>query len=348
MSPSAARQPAARMVETTPTDYWNDSCAVDDLAYAVERGATGATSNPVIVGEVMKKELGALGPARPRAGGRAPDLVRGRAHLGADRGDGRARRGDPRPGVRARGRAQGPPVAADEPGQPPRRRRGWSSRPSTSTRLAPNIQVKFPTTAAGLSAIEEATARGVVINATVAFTVPQAIAVGEAVDRGLGAVRGGGRRHQPVQPGLLADDRAARRLGEGPRGARRHRPRSRRRQLGGHRGVQARVRHLPGAWLPDPAAGGRLSPPPALDRARRRRHRADDDARLAGAVQRERHRPRPAHRRARRPRDPRRAVRARARLPSRLRAGRPDATPSSRATARRRGRCARSSPATTT
>ena len=50
--------------------------------------------------------------------------------------------------------------------------------------LAPNIQVKFPTTAAGLVAIEEATARGVVINATVAFTVPQAIAVGEAVDRG--------------------------------------------------------------------------------------------------------------------------------------------------------------------
>ena len=51
--------------------------------------------------------------------------------------------------------------------------------------LAPNIQVKFPTTAAGLEAIEEATARGVVINATVGFTVPQAIAVGEAVDRGL-------------------------------------------------------------------------------------------------------------------------------------------------------------------
>ena len=50
--------------------------------------------------------------------------------------------------------------------------------------LAPNIQVKFPTTAAGLVALEAATATGVVVNATVAFTVPQAIAVGEAVDRG--------------------------------------------------------------------------------------------------------------------------------------------------------------------
>ena len=56
MSPGAAESPLARMVETTPTDYWNDSCAVDDLAYAVERGATGATSNPVIVGEVMQRE----------------------------------------------------------------------------------------------------------------------------------------------------------------------------------------------------------------------------------------------------------------------------------------------------
>ena len=44
------------MVESTPTDYWNDSCAVAELDYAIERGATGATSNPVIVGEVMKKE----------------------------------------------------------------------------------------------------------------------------------------------------------------------------------------------------------------------------------------------------------------------------------------------------
>jgi transaldolase len=67
--------------------------------------------------------------------------------------------------------------------------------------LAPNIQVKFPTTSAGLEAIEEATARGVVINATVAFTVAQAVAVGEAVDRGIARfVAGGGddARFSPV------------------------------------------------------------------------------------------------------------------------------------------------------
>src|SRR3990172_841806 len=51
--------------------------------------------------------------------------------------------------------------------------------------LAPNMQVKFPATAAGMAGIEEATARGVSINATVSFTVPQAIAAAEAVERGL-------------------------------------------------------------------------------------------------------------------------------------------------------------------
>lgn len=39
--------------------------------------------------------------------------------------------------------------------------------------LAPNIQVKIPVTAAGVDAFEEATYRGVTINATVCFTVPR-------------------------------------------------------------------------------------------------------------------------------------------------------------------------------
>ena len=42
--------------------------------------------------------------------------------------------------------------------------------------LAPNLQVKLPVTTAGLVAIEEATARGIHVNATVNFTVPGALA----------------------------------------------------------------------------------------------------------------------------------------------------------------------------
>ena len=45
--------------------------------------------------------------------------------------------------------------------------------------------VKIPATKAGIEAIEEATYRGISINATVSFTLPQAIEVAEAVERGL-------------------------------------------------------------------------------------------------------------------------------------------------------------------
>src|SRR5690349_6680535 len=56
MTLAAVDSPLLRMVESTPTDFWNDSCAVAELEWAVARGGSGATSNPVIVGEVMKKE----------------------------------------------------------------------------------------------------------------------------------------------------------------------------------------------------------------------------------------------------------------------------------------------------
>jgi transaldolase len=51
--------------------------------------------------------------------------------------------------------------------------------------LAPNIQVKVPVTRAGIAAIEELTARGANVNATVCFNLPQSTTVAEAVERGL-------------------------------------------------------------------------------------------------------------------------------------------------------------------
>ena len=255
----AGRQPArCGWSSRPPTDYWNDSCAIAELAYAVERGATGATSNPVIVGEVMKKEQDALGAARPRDRGRAPDLVGGRDHLGADRGDGRPRRRDPRAGLRARGRPQGPPLAPDEPGQLP--------RPGPDDRAGRSTSARSPPTSRSSSRRRP--------------PASQAHRGGHGpgrrhqrdgrVHRGPGdrrrrggrsrppPVRGGRRRHEPVQPGLLAPDRTARRLGEGPRRARRHRPPPRCRELGRDRGVQAGLR----ASTRSAASGPACSPRP--------------------------------------------------------------------------------------
>ena len=46
-----------QLTSETNTDFWNDSCSVEELKYAIENGAVGATANPVIIGEVLKKEM---------------------------------------------------------------------------------------------------------------------------------------------------------------------------------------------------------------------------------------------------------------------------------------------------
>jgi transaldolase len=51
--------------------------------------------------------------------------------------------------------------------------------------LAPNVQIKFPAIKTGLEAMEQATVEGASINATVSFTVAQALAVGEMIERAL-------------------------------------------------------------------------------------------------------------------------------------------------------------------
>ena len=52
MNPS----PLLKMTQTTPTCLWNDSAAETELLYSISHGATGATCNPVIVLDVLKKE----------------------------------------------------------------------------------------------------------------------------------------------------------------------------------------------------------------------------------------------------------------------------------------------------
>ncbi len=64
-------------------------------------------------------------------------------------------------------------------------RKRWQIRQLNSTTLRLICRLRYLPTKAGIKAVEEATYRGVNINATVCFTVPQALAVGEAVERGL-------------------------------------------------------------------------------------------------------------------------------------------------------------------
>jgi transaldolase len=58
--------------------------------------------------------------------------------------------------------------------------------------LAKNIVVKIPATKVGVSAIEDATYRGVSVNVTVSFSVPQAVETARAIERGLNRRRAEG------------------------------------------------------------------------------------------------------------------------------------------------------------
>jgi transaldolase len=184
MTMTALDSPLLRMTQETPTQYWNDSCAVEELAYAVERGATGATSNPSIVLDVMKKEKAHWGPRALELASTNPTwseveltwaIIEEMAVAGAavlqpvfERAGGR----------HGRLSVQTNPANHRDPAL-------MVEQAIRFDALAPNIQVKFPVTAPGLVAIEEATFHGVNINGTVSFTVPQAIAIAEAVERGL-------------------------------------------------------------------------------------------------------------------------------------------------------------------
>ena len=178
--------PLARTVAETPTDIWNDSCAVDELEYAIANGATGATANPTIVHEVWKNDPGhwrdrVRALARENATWNERDLawaiVAEMSVRGARLLEEVFRREHGRKG---RLSVQTDPTLF-------RDARAMVDQAAGFERLAPNIVVKFPATMAGVRAIEDATRRGISINATVSFSVAQAVAAAEAVQRGLDA-----------------------------------------------------------------------------------------------------------------------------------------------------------------
>ena len=60
------KSPLHEMTQTTPTCLWNDSATLSELEYSIDHGAVGATCNPVIVLEALKKEAHIWDKAHPR------------------------------------------------------------------------------------------------------------------------------------------------------------------------------------------------------------------------------------------------------------------------------------------
>lgn len=167
------------------TQLWNDSCGRGDLEFALARGAVGATSNPVIVGGVLRREP-ELWADRLRS------IIRDESpaatdeeicwKLSAEMGVAAARILEPM--FRESGGALGRQALQVNP----RFYRDSGRTAAQAVELAaaaPNILVKMPVSSSGVRALEEATYAGVSVNGTVSFGLPQAVAAAEAIERGL-------------------------------------------------------------------------------------------------------------------------------------------------------------------
>ncbi|WP_069999074.1 transaldolase family protein [Cellulosilyticum sp. I15G10I2] len=180
------------------TQFWNDSCDLKDLEYALDNNCIGATTNPIIVKSVLQNNLEFYEKEILKIIEEKPTLTEDEiAWIMIEK------------------------MAVDgakklEPIYNPKTGTGRISI-QTNTKyckspdlilsqalhfatLAPNIQIKIPVTSAGVKAIEEATYHGISINATVCFSVPQAVAVAEAVERGLKRRMEEGKDNSEITP----------------------------------------------------------------------------------------------------------------------------------------------------
>ena len=184
MSAATGKSPLHTMTLTSPTEFWNDSCSTEDLKYAIDNGATGGTSNPIIVGDVLKREIDVW----------KPKIVSFIKEYPTATEDDIAWKIMETITVNAAKLLQ--PIYDKNKGRNGRLSMQVNAKNYRNTKaiveqaaylssLYPNCNIKLPVTKAGVDAIEELSYLGVSVNATISFTVPQSIAVAEAVERGL-------------------------------------------------------------------------------------------------------------------------------------------------------------------
>lgn len=184
MTTTTYKSPLYEMTQATPTCLWNDSASIQELTYSIEHGAVGATCNPVIVLGVLKKEMNFWKD-------RIREIIDERltatedeiawqlvCEISVNSAALLKPIYDAHKGKNGRLSIQTDPRLFRDP-------QAIVAQAQEFNRLAPNMIVKIPVTCAGIPAIEEATYLGISINATVCFTLPQSVAVAEAVERGL-------------------------------------------------------------------------------------------------------------------------------------------------------------------
>jgi transaldolase len=188
-----------RQMTALGADWWNDSGVPNELGEAVALGAVGGTSNPVIVCQAVKAQPALCDPMIDRLIAEHPadtedDLAWKLIHTLAIDAASRLK-----PVYDATRGAKGFLSVQVSP-KFYRSKDLMLAQAMQLASLAPNIAIKAPATEAGIAAIEEMTARGIRINATVSFSVAQAIAVAQALERGLKRARASGRDADAIKP----------------------------------------------------------------------------------------------------------------------------------------------------
>jgi transaldolase len=180
----AYKSPLQQMTQTTPTCLWNDSASIAELNDSISHGAVGATCNPVIALAALKADMATWKP-------RIAELIREMPSATEDQIGWKlveelsVRAAELlRPAFEKHGGRNGRLSIQTDP-RNFRNSEALLEQAVRFSKLAPNMIVKIPATRAGIPAIEEASYRGISINATVSFTLPQCVAVAEAVERGL-------------------------------------------------------------------------------------------------------------------------------------------------------------------
>ncbi|MDP3073465.1 MAG: transaldolase family protein [Opitutaceae bacterium] len=191
----------SRMTQMTAlgADWWNDSGVPAELGEAVALGAVGGTSNPVIVSQAVKAQPALCNSIIDRLVAENPsdtedDIAWKLIHtLALDAASRLKPVFDATRGVKGYLSVQVNPKFCPN-------KELMVEQATRLAALAPNIAIKAPATEVGLAALEEMTARGIRINATVSFTVAQAVAVAGALERGLKRARTAGRDADAIRP----------------------------------------------------------------------------------------------------------------------------------------------------
>ncbi|XCB31042.1 transaldolase family protein [Arcanobacterium hippocoleae] len=181
------------------TVLWNDSSDLEELRQSIAFGSVGATCNPVIAYTTIAKhpeiwgdrirKIAADHPtwSESRIGWQAvKDMSVEAAKLFEDTFE------------KTNGRDGRLSVQTD-----PRLHRDANALADQAEEfhnLAKNIIVKIPATKTGIEAIELATERGVSVNVTVSFSVPQAVTAAAAIQRGLEKRESAGQDTSQMSP----------------------------------------------------------------------------------------------------------------------------------------------------